>query len=213
MTARVDHESSFAADDGQPAPGGTGGRAGHRLRALTDLRPRLFRVGRPPVRPTPAGTVPAPAPVPLPERVPLPFAAAAFAPPVRLPRSDVVRSACGLPSFLGLLSLDGTLLEFNHTATTPPERDLQHAVDRPFWDATWWSWSPLVQHRLRTAVAHVAGGGVLRYPETALVRHNQLITMELAWAPLASAGVVTGVICSAVEITGRDPAGLAFVPL
>jgi hypothetical protein len=131
---------------------------------------------------------------------------------VWLPRSDVVRSACGLPGFLGLLSLDGTLLEFNHTATTPPERDLRHAVDRPFWDATWWSWSPLVQQRLRAVVAHVVAGRVLRYTETALVRRNQLITMDLAWAPLISSGAVTGVICSAIEIAGREPAGLTCAP-
>jgi len=136
-------------------------------------------------------------------------AAAGHAPAPRSPRSDVIRSACGLPSFLGLLSLDGILLEFNHTATTRPEHDLHHAVDLPFWDATWWSWSPLVQQRLRAAVAQVVAGRVLRYSETARVRGNQLITMDLAWAPLVSSGIVAGVICSAIEITGREPAAPA----
>jgi len=178
MTGRVDNDISTALGDGQAGAVARWGRALELLRAVTDGRSKTSRTQRhfqAPAAPTSAAAV-------------LP-GAAGFAPAIREPRCDVIRSACGLPSFLGLLSLDGTLLEFNHTPTTPPERNLHHALDRPFWEATWWSWSPLVQHRLRAAVAHVAAGEVLRHHETALVRRTQLITMELAWAPLISSGV------------------------
>jgi PAS domain-containing protein len=121
----------------------------------------------------------------------------------RLPRSHVVRSAYGLTSFVGLLAFDGTLLEANQSATTPLELSACDALDRPFWEAGWWSWSPIVQQRLREAVARVGAGEVMRYAETALVRRNQLITVDLAWAPQVRADVVTGLICSVIDLTGR----------
>ena len=107
------------------------------------------------------------------------------APP--LPHSHAVRSACGLTSFLGLLSVDGVLLEANHSASTPPEFSLHDALGRPFWEAAWWSWSPSVQELLRGAVARAGIGRVMRYPETALVRRNQLITVDLVWLPIIRA--------------------------
>jgi len=129
------------------------------------------------------------------------------APPVSRPLSWVVRTARGLTGFLGLLAPDGTLLEANQTASAPPERDLQDTLDRPFWDAAWWAWSPTVQQRLRTSVAQVAAGGTLRYPETALVGRTRLITVDLAWAPVLRAGSVTALLCSAVDV-GAGPPGL-----
>ena len=64
----------------------------------------------------------------------------------------------------------------------------------------------MVQQRLRAALAYVVAGRALRYDETALIPRNQLITMDLAWAPLVSPGTVTAVICSAVETAGKLPA-------
>jgi len=121
--------------------------------------------------------------------------------------SAVVRTVGGRTGFLGLLAPDGTLLEANQTASAPPERDLQDTLDRPFWDAAWWAWSPTVQQRLRTSVAQVAAGGTLRYPETALVGRTRLITVDLAWAPVLRAGSVTALLCSAVDV-GAGPPGL-----
>jgi PAS domain-containing protein len=133
-------------------------------------------------------------------------AGAAMALEVRLPRSHVVRTARGLTSFVGLLALDGTLLEINQSAATPPELSASDALGRPFWTSSWWSWSPVVQQRVRDTVARVGAAEVVRYAETALVRRNQLITLDLAWAPLVKADVVTALICSAIDITGdREP--------
>jgi PAS domain-containing protein len=126
---------------------------------------------------------------------------------VRLPRSHVVRSACGLTSFVGLLAVDGTLLEANQTTATPPELSACEVLGRPFWESRWWSWSPTVQLRMQDAVARVGVGEVMRFPETALVRKNQLITLDLAWAPLVRDGVVTALICSAIDLTSRRGAG------
>jgi hypothetical protein len=120
----------------------------------------------------------------------------------RLPHSHAVRSACGLTSFLGLLSPGGTLLEANQSSSTPPEFEVHDALGRPFWEVPWWVWSPIVQDRLRETVAKVAAGQVVRYAETALVRRNQLITVDLALAPCSAAGRPTGLICSVVDLSG-----------
>lgn len=53
---------------------------------------------------------------------------------------------------MGLLSLDGILLEANRMALAAADPDADDALGRPFWEATWWSWSPAVQQRLRDAV-------------------------------------------------------------
>lgn len=131
-------------------------------------------------------------------------------PPVRqvpqtapqLPSSHAVRSARGLTSFLGLLSVDGVLLEANQPVSSPPELSGHAMLGQPFWEAAWWNWSPSVQERLRGSVARVATGGVIRYNETALVRRNQLITVDLAWVPAVRAGRVTALICSVVDLSG-----------
>jgi hypothetical protein len=117
----------------------------------------------------------------------------------RVPQSHAVRSARGLASFLGLLSLDGTLLEANHSAAIPPEFDVHDSLGQPFWEAGWWLWSPIVQHRIRESVAQVAARRTVRYDEPALVRHNQLITMDLAMAPRVAAGRSTAVIGPGVD--------------
>jgi two-component system CheB/CheR fusion protein len=123
-------------------------------------------------------------------------------PVVRLPHSHAVRSAYGLTSFLGLLSFDGTLLEANESASTPPEFSSDAALGLPFWEAAWWSWSPIVQQRLRETIARVASGRVLRYNETALIRRNQLITVDLACAPVLKAGRARALICSVIDLSG-----------
>jgi hypothetical protein len=124
---------------------------------------------------------------------------------VRRPLSHVIHTARGRTGFLGLLALDGTLLEADETTSPPPERNLHDTLDLPFWDASWWSWSPVVQQRLRDSVALVAAGRALRYHETALVGRTRLITVDLAWAPLVRSGAVTALRCSAVDVTAGRP--------
>jgi PAS domain-containing protein len=127
--------------------------------------------------------------------------------PSAVGHSHAVRSASGLTSFLGLLSVDGTLLESNQSASTPLDFSAQDALGRPFWEAIWWSWSPIVQQRLRSTVREVATGRVFRYHETALVRRNQLITVDLACAPIRGGGRATALICSVVDLSGSRQTG------
>jgi len=133
-------------------------------------------------------------------------------PQVLPPHSQVIRSASGLGSFVGLLSLDGVLQEADQTTSSTPQLTPDDALGHPFWQATWWSWSPLVQQRLRAAVAQVAAGQAIRYDETALIRGNQLITVDLALAPLIKGGEVTALICSAIDVSSHSTAARQTAP-
>ncbi len=65
--------------------------------------------------------------------------------------------------FVGLLTLDGVLLEVNRTALEFAGVERQDAVGRPFWETAWWNHSPEVQERLRAAVRAAAGGEMVRF--------------------------------------------------
>jgi len=191
MTARFTDDWSARRADGRANGTPLRTKALTRLRALTNEHFRQ-RAAAQHHRPRPLlGIVPPD--IPFPGSVSL------------VPHSHAVRSACGLTSFLGLLSVGGTLLEVNLSPLTPPELDVHDTLGRPFWEASWWSWSPVVQQRLIETMAKVAGGKVIRYDETALVRRNQLITVDLALAPCFKAGRATALICSVVDLSGfRD---------
>jgi PAS domain-containing protein len=129
----------------------------------------------------------------------------------QLARNDVAASkntpqdwpADGPTGFIGLLSPDGTLLEADDGAFEAADLSVDEALGRPFWDTSCWSWSPVVQKRLRDAVTRAAAGDVIRYDDTIRLRGNHLITIDVSLVPRMDAGVVIAVVCSAIEVT--DP--------
>ncbi len=114
--------------------------------------------------------------------------------------SHVVDSATGLDSFVGLLSLDGTLYGANHMAAEANLPSVDATVGSPFWQASWWSWTPAAQHRVREAVTSAAAGSVLRYREQAMGTQGRLLTVHLALVPVIVEGVITALIASVVGI-------------
>jgi PAS domain-containing protein len=114
--------------------------------------------------------------------------------------------AGGLGGFVGLLSLDGSLLDADRGAFEAADLSVEEAVGRPFWDTACWSWSRSVQDRLRTAVGRAAAGDAIRYDETIRVRGNRLITIDVGLVPRIEAGVVVALVCSAVDMTERQSA-------
>ena len=61
-------------------------------------------------------------------------------------------------------------------------------LDRPFWDAWWWSYDPAVQQRLRESVARAADGHTCRYDVQVRVADGSLITIDFQLAPLVEDG-------------------------
>ncbi|HSM66543.1 MAG TPA: SpoIIE family protein phosphatase [Ilumatobacteraceae bacterium] len=109
----------------------------------------------------------------------------------------------GLFAFVGLCSVDGTLLEANEfavAATGLAEADL---VGRPFWDGYWWSYDPEVQDMVRTAVNRAANGDASRFDISARVVGDRLIPIDFQVVPIMEDGVVTALVTSAIDITAR----------
>lgn len=77
--------------------------------------------------------------------------------------------------FLGILDLEGTLLEANQSALDLIGRSQAEVVGRPFWETPWWTHEPQSQQRLRQAIAVVAKGGeVQRFEVTHTRRDGRL---------------------------------------
>jgi len=64
--------------------------------------------------------------------------------------------------FLGLLDVDGTVLEINQAALDGAGLNLSDVVGRPFWEARWWSVSDEVRHRVRDMIGEARAGRFVR---------------------------------------------------
>ena len=120
-----------------------------------------------------------------------------------VPRSSAVAPAGGLASFVGLLSLDGTLLEANPMAVEATALSVDDALGRPCWEGAWWTWSADGQHRLGEAIRRAADGEVIRYDEQVRVAGGRIVTIDFSIVPVVEAGTVRALVSSAVDVTQR----------
>lgn len=64
--------------------------------------------------------------------------------------------------FLGLLDVNGTVLEINRAALEGAGIDLDDVVGKPFWEARWWAVSEDSRHRVRSMVEQARNGDFVR---------------------------------------------------
>lgn len=64
--------------------------------------------------------------------------------------------------FLGLLDVDGTVLEINQAALDGGGISLGDVVGRPFWEARWWAVSQEVRERVKAMIAEARQGRFVR---------------------------------------------------
>jgi PAS domain S-box-containing protein len=64
--------------------------------------------------------------------------------------------------FLGLLDVDGTVLEINQPALEGAGIDLDDVIGKPFWEARWWAVSEEVRNRVQSMVAQARNGEFVR---------------------------------------------------
>ncbi|MEH2241577.1 PAS domain-containing protein [Nostoc sp.] len=86
--------------------------------------------------------------------------------------------------FTGLLTPDGILLEANQTALSFGGLQLEDVINRPFWEAYWWTISPQTQEELRQAIARAAQGEFIRYEVDVLGANNRVATIDFSLRPL-----------------------------
>jgi PAS domain-containing protein len=51
--------------------------------------------------------------------------------------------------FIGLLTIDGTLIEANEAALSFAEVSESEVIGKPFWETVWWAHSPDLQKQLQ----------------------------------------------------------------
>lgn len=65
--------------------------------------------------------------------------------------------------FIGLLTIDGTLIEANSTALDFAGIEEKDILGKPFWETTWWTHSAELQESLKGYIRKAADGGFVRF--------------------------------------------------
>lgn len=86
--------------------------------------------------------------------------------------------------FIGLLTVDGILIEANQTALDFGGLTQADVIGRPFWEARWWTISPETQAQLKAAIAIAASGEFVRYQVEVLGAGDRIITIDFSIKPV-----------------------------
>ncbi|PPD44062.1 MAG: hypothetical protein CTY15_08360 [Methylocystis sp.] len=107
-------------------------------------------------------------------------------------------------AFVGLMTLDGVLIEANQAPIKAAGLKPEDVLGKPFWDAYWWSYSPQIQRRIRDASDAARTGTVVRFDIPVRIVDGEMVTIDFQIAPLRNAeGRITHLVPSAVVIEER----------
>jgi two-component system, cell cycle sensor histidine kinase and response regulator CckA len=113
--------------------------------------------------------------------------------------------------FIGLLDVDGTLLEANDTALRFAGVRADAVLGKKFWDTPWWAHSHDLQNRLRDAIRRAAHGEAVRFEVSHVAQDGKLRSVDFSLKPVRdSQGVVVLLIPEGHDITERKEAGEAL---
>ena len=102
--------------------------------------------------------------------------------------------------FIGVLTPQGILLEANQTALVFGGLAKEDVINRPFWEAKWWTISPATQEQLKKAIARAAKGEFVRYEVDVLGADDQIVTIDFSLKPVID---VMGQVVQIIH-EGRD---------
>jgi PAS domain S-box-containing protein len=106
--------------------------------------------------------------------------------------------------YVGLLDLQGRMIEANATPMTMAGLNRDDVIGRFIWDTYWWSWSPHVKEQMENAVAVANEGRTTRFEVDMRMSGGALHTIDFQLAPLRdSDGRITYLLPSAVDITEK----------
>jgi PAS domain S-box-containing protein len=104
---------------------------------------------------------------------------------------------------MGLVSLDGVLLDVNQAALDSIAALKSEIVGKHFWDTPWWHTEPL-QQQLKAAVASAANGQFVRYEVEFLNSNGAVMITDFSLKPMFDAvGCVEAIVAEANDITDR----------
>jgi PAS domain S-box-containing protein len=105
---------------------------------------------------------------------------------------------------MGIVSLDGILLEVNQTALDSIEVGKEQIVGKQFWDTPWWHTEQL-QQQLQSAIERAGRGEFSRYEVQFLHPSGVTLTTDFSLKPvLDDAGAVWTIVAEAHDITERN---------
>jgi len=109
--------------------------------------------------------------------------------------------------FVGLLAVDGTLLEANRSALAAAQVKREDVLGKPVHETVWVTHSPRVQKEFRDAVTAAAGGGTVRFDTQLRVAGGAMAWVDFTLQPLRdSAGTIRYLVASSAVITERKEA-------
>ena len=123
----------------------------------------------------------------------------------------LLRVLDNLFSFVGVLELDGTLIEANHAPLEAAGMGIDDVRGKKLWDTYWWAHDPAAQTQLQEAVARCRQGEVARYDLQVRMINDSRMWIDFMLAPLKDLqGRITHLIPSATDISLRQASQLAL---
>lgn len=119
--------------------------------------------------------------------------------------SELVRRVLdSLFAFVGILDLDGTVLDANQAPLEAAGIGIEDVVGQKFWDCFWWNYDPQLQACMRDWVQGAAQGEVFRSDVQIRVLDDSRMTIDFMLAPLRdTSGRITHLIPSASDVSDR----------
>ncbi len=106
--------------------------------------------------------------------------------------------------FMGVLDLEGTLLEVNQSALESIGVPASAIVGQKFWQTPWWTHSEPLQEQLKSAIVAAAGGAFVRYEVTFPNAEGAPMTTDFSLKPvLDEQGKAVMLIGEGHDITER----------
>lgn len=89
--------------------------------------------------------------------------------------------------FIGLLAVDGTLIEANQAALAFVGASKSEVLRRPFWETPWWTHSAELQEKLKDAVSRAAAGETVQFQASHVGKDGSTVYTDFSLNPVVDA--------------------------
>ena len=87
-------------------------------------------------------------------------------------------------NFVGVLTLDGKILDANRTALQAAGIDFESIKGMPFWETAWWTHSVELQEKLKNAIKEAASGNSVEFEATHPVHDGKHVHITFSLKPV-----------------------------
>lgn len=116
----------------------------------------------------------------------------------------VQRVIDSLYAFVGILALDGTVLDCNRAPLEAAGIDIKEVAGHKFWECLWWNYDQDLQAQLQFWIQAAARGEIIRQDVVVRMANDSRMTIDFMLAPLRDAnGHITHLIPSASDVSDR----------